>query len=56
MVEDLSAVADPTNDLSDARRVLYSLDAVLRLHFAQEEELYQTLDDSYHDQTTAGTG
>lgn len=55
MVEDLSAFADPTDDLSDARRVLYSLDAVLRLHFAQEEELYQTLDDSYHEQTIAGT-
>jgi heavy metal translocating P-type ATPase len=29
--------------LSDVRRTLYSLDAVLRLHFAQEEEIYHGL-------------
>jgi heavy metal translocating P-type ATPase len=50
MVEDMAAGAAPGDDLSDVRRVLYSLDAVLRLHFAQEEELYQTLDESYHEQ------
>ena len=27
-------------DLTDLRRVLYGLDAILRLHMAQEEELY----------------
>jgi soluble P-type ATPase len=31
-------------ELSEARRLLYSLDAVLRLHFAQEEELLSRLD------------
>jgi hypothetical protein len=31
-------------ELSEARRLLYSLDAVLRLHFAQEEELLTRLD------------
>ena len=30
-------------DLSEARRLLYALDAVLRLHFAQEEELLVSL-------------
>jgi heavy metal translocating P-type ATPase len=34
-------------DTFDLRRNLYSLHAVLRLHFAQEEELYQSLDESY---------
>ena len=33
---------DP-HDLPDIRRLLYSLHAVLRLHFAQEEELYQSV-------------
>jgi heavy metal translocating P-type ATPase len=32
-------------DLTDLRRVLYGLDAILRLHMAQEEELYGTLAD-----------
>jgi hypothetical protein len=35
---------DP-EDLVDLRRVLYGLDAILRLHMAQEEELYQSLSD-----------
>jgi len=30
-------------DLSDFRRILYGLDAILRLHFAQEEESYLPL-------------
>ena len=29
----------------DLRRVLYGLDAILRLHMAQEEELYVSLGD-----------
>lgn len=32
-------------DLTDLRRVLYGLDAILRLHMAQEEELYLSLAD-----------
>ncbi len=32
-------------DLTDLRRVLYGLDAILRLHMAQEEELYLVLGD-----------
>ena len=31
----------------DLRRVLYGLDAILRLHMAQEEELYMTLGDDH---------
>lgn len=34
-------------DLNDLRRVLYGLDAILRLHMAQEEELYMTLGDEH---------
>jgi hypothetical protein len=30
-------------DRSEARRILYALDAILRLHFAQEEELLASL-------------
>jgi hypothetical protein len=42
-------VADPamhgldSADVSEARRLLYALDAILRLHFAQEEELLASL-------------
>ena len=36
---------DPA-DLADLRRTLYSLHAILRLHFDQEEELYFTLQDT----------
>ena len=32
-------------DMTDLRRVLYGLDAILRLHMAQEEELYVSLGD-----------
>ncbi|RPI22254.1 MAG: heavy metal translocating P-type ATPase, partial [Actinobacteria bacterium] len=34
-------------DVRDLRRLLYGLHAVLRLHFAQEEELYFSLDEDY---------
>ncbi|MDE2274329.1 MAG: cadmium-translocating P-type ATPase [Gammaproteobacteria bacterium] len=34
--------ADP-GTLRELQRVLYALDAILRLHFAQEEEIYQSL-------------
>jgi hypothetical protein len=36
-------------DLTDLRRVLYGLDAILRLHMAQEEELYVALGDEHPD-------
>jgi iron-sulfur cluster repair protein YtfE (RIC family) len=36
-------------DLTDLRRVLYGLDAILRLHMAQEEELYMALSDGHPD-------
>ena len=32
---------------NDLRRVLYGLDAIMRLHMAQEEELYMALGDEH---------
>jgi heavy metal translocating P-type ATPase len=46
LVEDLPEDGPEPGDLVDLRRTLYGLDAILRLHMAQEEELYQTLTDS----------
>lgn len=34
-------------DMKDLRRILYSLHAILRLHFDQEEELYFSLNEEY---------
>ena len=45
--EDMPAAGPDREDLADIRRVLYALHAVLRLNFAQEEELYLSLDDEY---------
>lgn len=39
----LSDVAVQATVMRDIQRMLYSLDAILRLHFAQEDELYLTL-------------
>jgi hypothetical protein len=39
-IEDCSPLGPVPDDLPDLRRLLYSLDAVLRLHFAQEDEAY----------------
>jgi len=46
LIGDLDA-GSLAGDLPDVRRILYGLHAVLRLHFAQEEELYQLLDEDY---------
>lgn len=44
MVEaDLASGAAGTGDVSEARQVLYSLHAILKLHFEQEEESYFSL-------------
>ena len=37
--------------MRDFRRVLYGLDAILRLHFAQEDEMYHGLADTEHGRT-----
>jgi hypothetical protein len=43
LLEDLPAEGPSPDDLMDLRRVLYGLHAILRLHFAQEEEAYAWL-------------
>ncbi|MFM8998765.1 MAG: heavy metal translocating P-type ATPase [Actinomycetota bacterium] len=43
LVDDLPPEGPSAADLIDLRRVLYGLHAILRLHFAQEDELYAWL-------------
>jgi len=43
LVEDLPPEGPTPDDVMDLRRVLYGLYAILRLHFAQEEEAYAWL-------------
>jgi heavy metal translocating P-type ATPase len=51
LIGELPEAGPEPHDLPDIRRLLYSLHAVLRLHFAQEEELYQSV--SEHDVAAA---
>jgi hypothetical protein len=46
LVEDLPPGGPSDEDLPELRRVLYGLYAILRLHFAQEEEAYLSLFES----------
>ena len=43
LLSDLPPEGPGGDDLVDLRRVLYGLHAILRLHFAQEEEAYSWL-------------
>jgi uncharacterized membrane protein len=43
LVDELPAGGPMPDDKPDLRRVLYGLDAILRLHMAQEEELYASV-------------
>ncbi len=43
LVDDASADGFGNADRSEARRILYALDAILHLHFAQEEELLTSI-------------
>jgi heavy metal translocating P-type ATPase len=45
LLDDLPSGVPGPDDLIDLRRVLYGLHAILRLHFAQEEEAYAWLAD-----------
>jgi len=44
LVTELGPDGPTGDDRTDLRRLLYGLDAILRLHMAQEEELYASLD------------
>ncbi len=52
MVANLPANGPGPGDRLELRRLLYGLHAILRLHFAQEEELYLSLDDGAADPAT----
>ncbi|MFO1068575.1 MAG: heavy metal translocating P-type ATPase [Geminicoccaceae bacterium] len=43
LVAELPAEGPSPEDLPELRRTLYALDAILRLHFAQEDEIYQSV-------------
>ena len=43
--DDLSSTGPDSEETGELRRILYSLDSILRLHFAQEEESYLALID-----------
>jgi hypothetical protein len=43
LVADLPPAGPPPEDLPALRRTLYSLEAILRLHFAQEDEIYESI-------------
>jgi heavy metal translocating P-type ATPase len=53
LLEDLPPESLDAEDLVDLRRVLYGLHAILRLHFAQEEEAYSWLASEREDEETA---
>jgi heavy metal translocating P-type ATPase len=44
IVEDLGRDGPTGDDRTDLQRALYGLDAIVRLHMAQEEELYASID------------
>ena len=45
LIEDLPEEGPDVADRTDLQRVLYGLDAILRLHQAQEDDLYQSVGD-----------
>ncbi|MFL5736606.1 MAG: heavy metal translocating P-type ATPase [Actinomycetota bacterium] len=53
LLEDLPPGGPGPEDLPDLRRVLYGLHAILRLHFAQEEEAYSLLSDAVPAETAS---
>lgn len=48
MVTDLPPGGPAEESMNDFRRLLCALDAILRLHFAQEDEMYYGLADAEH--------
>jgi soluble P-type ATPase len=47
LIDDIGPAGPDDADIADLRSLLYGLHAILRLHTAQEEESYLSLDDSY---------
>ncbi len=54
ILEDVDPSGPGAAEIADLRRVLYGLYAILRLHFAQEEELYSSVSESYMDRDRSG--
>jgi heavy metal translocating P-type ATPase len=54
LVDDIGDSEPTAADTHEARRTLYALDAILRLHFAQEEELFAALEPEYVGHATPG--
>jgi len=44
IVDEIGTDGPTADDRTDLQRALYGLDAILRLHMAQEEELYASID------------
>ena len=53
LLDQLPAEGPDVDDLMEMRRILYGLHAILRLHFAQEEESYLSLAEPEHDPTVS---
>ena len=53
LVREVPPEGPAAEDITDLRRVLYGLDAILRLHMAQEEELYLSLGDEHPEAAAA---
>ena len=54
LLEDIPPEGPTAEDLMDLRRVLYGLHAILRLHFAQEEEAYAWLASGAEESASVG--
>ena len=52
-IEDMADNGPSSEDIRELRRILYGLDAILRLHFAQEDESYLALIERREDQAEA---
>jgi hemerythrin superfamily protein len=54
LLDGLEGDGPTAEDLMDLRRVLYGLHAILRLHFAQEEEAYSWLSSAEEEPALTG--
>ena len=43
VVADLPAAGPDADEITELRRILHTLEAILRLHFAQEDEIYESV-------------
>ena len=54
IVADLPAAGPDAEELTELRRILHALEAILRLHFAQEDEIYESVADDTPQRTGCG--